>query len=132
MIIFIVLSGFHAFAFLIISVQLLIAKPTTRKVIIPLIIAVVSAFILLVSIDFFIEFHLLHHTPKETYSNMNKNDDEKKKKKGKGFKMGYLIIYSSMCVVSWFIFLAYKNLEEEIEKQKRESEPMEITISHIT
>jgi hypothetical protein len=130
MIIFIVLSGFHAFAFLIVTIQLLMAKPTTRAVI-PLVIVVASSFFLLVTIDFFIEVHLLHMSPKAIYTK-SKTDEESKKKKGKGFKMGYLIIYSSMCVVAWFLFLAYKNLEEEVESQKRENEPMEITISHIT
>lgn len=138
---FIILSGFHAFAFALITIQLLVVKPKSTKVLIPLIIAVSTAFFLLVAIDFFIEVHLLHVTPKEQLtkahddtSSKGSNTDETKKakKKGKGFKLGYLVIYSSMCVVVWFLYLAYKDLEEDLERQRCENEPMEITISHIT
>lgn len=130
---FIILSGFHAFAFALITIQLLVVKPTSKKVIIPLFIVVSTSFLLLVAIDFFIEVHLLHVTPKEQFTKSNESDDSKKeKKKGKGFKMGYLIIYSSMCIVVWFLYLAYKDLEEDLERQRSENEPMEITISHIT
>ena len=130
---FIILSGFHAFAFALITIQLLVVKPTSKKVIIPLFIVVSTSFLLLVAIDFFIEVHLLHVTPKEQFTKSNESDDSKKeKKKGKGFKMGYLIIYSSMCIVVWFLYLAYKDLEEDLERQKSENEPMEIIISHIT
>ncbi|KAG5680038.1 hypothetical protein PVAND_009569 [Polypedilum vanderplanki] len=137
MLIFIVLCGLHAFALFIITIQLFVAKPTTKKVIIPLVILIATSFVLLVAIDFFIEFHLMHLTPKAVLTQTQKKsveDKSKDKKKGKGFKMGYLIIYSSFCVIVWFVFLAYKNLEEDIEKQKKENElpPMEITISHIT
>ncbi|KAL7037015.1 hypothetical protein ACKWTF_009032 [Chironomus riparius] len=137
---FIILSGFHAFAFGLITIQLVVVKPKTTKVIIPLVIVVSTAFFLLVAIDFFIEVHLLHVTPKEQLTKthddkaeMPEDDQTKKlKKKGKGFKLGYLVIYSSMCVVVWFLYLAFKDLEEDLERQKSENEPMEITISHIT
>ena len=140
---FIILSGFHAFAFALITIQLLVVKPTSTKVIIPLVIVVSTAFFLLVAIDFFIEVHLLHVTPKEQLTKthddhvpttVSPEDDQSKKpkKKGKGFKLGYLVIYSSMCVVVWFLYLAFKDLEEDLERQRSENEPIEITISHIT
>jgi hypothetical protein len=112
-----------------------VVKPTSKKVIIPLVIVVSTSFFLLVAIDFFIEVHLLHYTPKQVLAGDQKpkvEDPTSKKKKGKGFKMGYLVIYSSMCIVVWFLYLAYKDLEEDLERQRRENEPMEITISHIT
>jgi len=110
-----------------------VVKPTSKKVIIPLVLVVSTSFLLLVAIDFFIEVHLLHVTPKELLTKSDEGDDSKKgKKKGKGFKMGYLIIYSSMCIVVWFLYLACKDLEEDLERQRSENEPMEITISHIT
>ena len=39
-----------------------------------------------------------------------------------------------MCLVTGFLYLAYKDLEEYLENQKHENEPSEvvITISHIT
>lgn len=132
---FIAIAGVHSFGFFIVTIQLLLAKPTTMKVIIPLILVTTSAFFLLIAIDFYIEYHLLHVTPKVQYT---KSDDalsegESKKKKGKGFKLGFLIIYINMCLVTWFLYLAFKDLEEEIENQEYEDEPnMEITISHIT
>lgn len=136
MYIFLVLCGVHAFAYFFISIQLCLVrnKATSRKIIIPLVIAVATSFILLVAIDFFIEVHLLHMTPKQSYTqdkSIKKPEEESKKKKGKGFKLGYLIIYTTMCIVGCFMYLAFKDLEEEIEKRKKDNEPMEITISHI-
>lgn len=129
-------TGAQSLAFLLVTIQLFFAKPTSMKVLIPLILVTLSAFILLVAIDFYIEYHLMHMTPKDSYTKQEKEeeDDEKgKKKKGKGFKLAFLIIYINMCIVTWIIYLAYKNLEEEIENEEYEDEaPMEITISHIT
>lgn len=139
---FIALAGVHSLAFFIVTIQLLLAKPTSMKVLIPLILITTSAFFLLISIDFYIEYHLLHVTPKLQYTKSDDapSDKESKKKKGKGFKLGFLVIYINMCLVTWFLYLAFKDLEEEIESQEYEDEPnninsnnnMEIIISHIT
>lgn len=134
---FIALAGVQSFAFFIVTIQLLVAKPTSMKVIIPLVLITTSAFFLLIAIDFYIEYHLLHVTPKLQYTKSHDaedpSDEKSKKKKGKGFKLGFFIIYVHMCIVTWFLYLAFKDLEEEIESQEFEDEPnMEITISHIT
>lgn len=129
---FIIIAGIHAVAFFIVTIQLFIAKPTSLKVIIPIILITASAFFLLIAIDFFIEYHHLHVSPRDKFTKDKLDDDNLKKKKGKGFKMGFLIIYINMCVVAWLIYLAYKYLEEELDNEEYEDEPMEITISHIT
>lgn len=132
--IFIVLAGIQSCAFLFTTLQLLIVKPTSLRVMMPVVIITISAFILLISIDFYIEYHLMHMTPKAQYTKSADRPTEEggNKKKGKGFKMGFLIIYINMCLVTWLIYLAYKNLEEELDNEEYENEPMEITISHIT
>lgn len=132
--IFIAIAGIHSIAFLIVTFQLFLTKPTSLKVMIPIVLVTVTAFMLLIAIDFFIEFHLMHVPPKEQYKSSEKvpKNESDGKKKGKGFKMGFFIIYVNMCIVSWFLYLAYKDLEEEIEKEEYESQPIEIIISHIT
>jgi hypothetical protein len=37
-----------------------------------------------------------------------------------------------MCIVAAFFYLAFKDLGEHLEQQKREGETQEIVISHIT
>jgi p-aminobenzoyl-glutamate transporter AbgT len=128
------LAGVISIAFLLVTIQLFFAKPTSMKILIPFVLVTILAFIFLLAIDFYIEYHLLHMTPKDSYTRHEKEDGKKsEKKKGKGFKLAFLVIYIHMCVVTWFIYLAFKDLEEEIENQEFEDEPpMEITISHIT
>lgn len=132
--IFLVLAGVHSIVFLIVTIQLFIAKPTSLKVMLPIIIVTTTAFILLIAIDFYIEFHLMHVPPKIQYTNVDKKSDKKGgKDKGKGFKLGFLIIYINLCIVTWFLYLAYKDLEEELDNEEEcENPPMEIVISHIT
>lgn len=127
-----ILCGFHTLAFFIITIQLLIVKPKSKKVMIPLVLAVSTGFLLLVAIDFFFEVHKLHATPKEIFTKSHTKDETSKKKKGKGFKSGYFVIYCSMCIVIWFIFLAYKDLEEDLQRKRDNEQHVQITISHIT
>lgn len=131
--IFIVLAAIHSIAFFIISIHLALAKPTSLKVMLPIIFVTTTAFLLLIAIDFYIEFHLMHVTPKVLYTNVGKKPEKEKggKDKGKGFKLGFMIIYVNMCIVTWFLYLAYKDLEEELDNEEYENEP-EIIISHIT
>lgn len=130
--IFIILAGVHAAAFFIVTIQLCIAKPTSLKVMLPIVIITTTAFILLIAIDFYIEFHLMHVPPKVAYTIDKKSDKKGGKDKGKGFKLGFLVIYINMCIVMWFLYLAYKDLDEELDKEELENQPMEIIISHIT
>lgn len=97
---------------------------------VPLIIVTTIAFLLLIAIDLVIEFHLIHLTPRDQYTATHKAPKDEKNK-GKGFKLAFFVIYVNMCIVTWFLYLAYKDLEEEIEREEYGSQP-EIVISHIT
>lgn len=126
---FLILSVINMFGFLFTFVQLLIAKPTSKKIICPLVFFASTAFLILIAIDFYIEIHLSHMPPKEIFTQSKENKSTKSKAR---FKMAYLIIYMCLCIVGGFMYLAYKDLEEYLENQKTESEPLpEITISHI-
>lgn len=135
---FIIISGIQSIAFLFVTLQLLLAKPSSLKVMIPLILITITAFILLIAIDLYIEFHLMHKTPKIRYMSDARvttttiEPPKDKKKKGKEFKLGFSIIYINMCVVFWFLYYGYKDLEEQFENEENEIQQMEIVISHIT
>lgn len=110
-----------------------------------MIIFTTTSFVILIAIDFYLEVQLVHSSPKVVYT--QEKPDKKRKSR---FKTGYLFIYSelprlnilllkteislkvSLCVVTGFLYLAYKDLEEYLEKQKNDNETNEIMISHIT
>lgn len=78
--------------------------------------------------DFYLEIQLTHLAPKEMFT---KSKDSNGKKGKARFKMGYLIIYVWMCIISAFMGLAFKDLGEYLEQQKNDCKPKEIMISHI-
>lgn len=81
----------NASGFLITFIQLLVAKPTSKKVLIPIVFFTSTAFMILIAVDFYLEVQLSHLPPKETLTL------EKPSPKGKSrFKMGYLIIYGKL------------------------------------
>lgn len=85
------MATINAFAFLLTFIQLALSKPTSRKPLIPIVLVTISAFALLIAIDFYLEFQLSHLTPKEV---LTKTEKEIPPKKTKGrFKMGYFVIY---------------------------------------
>lgn len=87
---FLLLSVINGFGFLMTFVQLLIAKPTSKKVLVPIVFFMTSAFLILIAVDFYLEIQMTHLPPKETYTMDNPS------KKGKArFKTGYLVIYGS-------------------------------------
>lgn len=93
MTIFIVLATANTFGFLATFIQLAIAKPTSKKLLIPIVLCTAAAFVLLIAIDFFFEFQLTHVSPKETFT--QSKDSPSKKGKAR-FKMGYLVIYGEL------------------------------------
>lgn len=89
---FIVLSILTAIAFFVTFVQLLNSKPTSKKVLIPIVLVTTFAFMILIALDFYLEIQLSHLTPKEALTS-----SESSSKKGKSrFKTGYLIIYGEI------------------------------------
>lgn len=92
---FIVLLVISGIGFLLTFIQLIIVKPTSRKILIPIALITSLAFGVLIAIDFYLEYQLARymaaHPPKVP-------DDGKPKKKGRGnsgFKTGYMIIYGN-------------------------------------
>lgn len=85
---FIILSALVAFGFLVTMTQLVIAKPTSKKALIPIVVVTSAAFVLLIAIDFFLEIRLTHVSPKEALTAEVSNEKGKSR-----FKTGYLIIY---------------------------------------
>lgn len=94
--VFIILATVNAFAFLVTFVQLALSKPTSRKVLIPIVLVTISAFAILIAIDFYLEIQLTHLTPKQV---LTKTEVETPPKKTKGrFKMGYFVIYGKAVI----------------------------------
>lgn len=87
LLLFIVLSTVNAFGFLFAFVQLLIVKPSSKKILIPIIIFTTTAFLILIALDFYLEIQLTHVTPRKSLTAEEKSEGKTR------FKMGYLIIY---------------------------------------
>lgn len=94
--VFLGLSVIIALGFLVSFIQLLIAKPKSKKILIPVVFFTIATFAILIAVDFYLEVQLTHFTPKESYT---QNVGEKSKKKGKSrFKTGYLVIYGKYLI----------------------------------
>lgn len=93
---FIIPSAITAIGFLLTFFQLLFSKPSTKKVLVPIIVFTSVAFAILIALDFYLEFQLTHlpPPPKEVYTKTEPSHDEKKGKTR--FKMGYLVIYGEI------------------------------------
>lgn len=146
--VFLILSLINMVGFLISFVQLLISKPKSKLVLIPIVLFTVTTFAILIALDFYLEIQLTHMTPKEIYTR-SKTDPGKKSKSR--LKMGYLVIYGKeinnpltkalkafnflvvcLCFIAGFVYLAFKDFEEYLEAERMANEPNEIIISHIT
>lgn len=83
----------NAAGFLVAFVQLMIAKPTSKKILLPIVLVTLTAFAILIAVDIHLEFNFSQVTPKESYTM------ESPSKKGKSrFKMGYLVIHGELRV----------------------------------
>lgn len=76
---------------LITFVQLLFAKPKSKKILIPIVLFTITTFAILIATDFYLEIKMTHITPKQNYTQTVSKEDEKKRKSR--FKMGYFVIY---------------------------------------
>lgn len=141
----------NALAFLVIFVQLLIVKPTSKIILVPVILNTAATFAILIGIDFFLELQMTKKvvTPKEALTKTEAPEGEESKIR---LKVGYLVIYCEMlngimwkvkwnqfdlspgclCIVAGFIYWAYKDFEEYLESQEEKNETPTIVVSHIT
>lgn len=81
------------FGFLITFVQLLIVKPTSKKIIIPIVVVTTIAFAIMVAIDFSLELQLARHVALNPPKVIDNGKPKKKGRGNSGFKTGYMIIY---------------------------------------
>lgn len=94
--VFAVLAVANCIGFLITFIQLLIAKPTSKKVLIPIIVFSATAFALIIALDFYIEVHLSDREshPLEIICKKSKKHGKVcKEKPNSRFKFALFVIY---------------------------------------
>lgn len=93
--VFIILAAVNAFGFFISFVQLMLMKPTSKKVILPVVLCTITTFMVLIAFDFYLEIRMAHPSDalKAQLTKTEKAAEGEEESKSRA-KVGYLIIYS--------------------------------------
>ena len=94
--VFLVLSFISGIGFLVTFIQLLVVKPTSTKVLIPIVIVTSMAFAVLIAIDFCLELQLARYVAANPPKVLETGKPKKKGRGNSGFKTVYMIIYGEI------------------------------------